>query len=118
MSLARGFILAGASSVIKTAWEVNDESSAEIITNFYCHLSKGKQKDVAMRLAKLEYLKQSEPSYTNPYYWAAYEVMGDNAPVVRNSRNSVLLIIVVLILAAGPLIIYSRRRSIFSARSE
>jgi CHAT domain-containing protein len=28
MSLARGFMLAGASSVIKTAWEVNDESSS------------------------------------------------------------------------------------------
>ncbi len=34
MSLARGFILAGASSVIMTAWEVNDEISAEIIQIF------------------------------------------------------------------------------------
>ncbi len=32
MSLARGFMLAGASSVIKTSWEVNDETSADIIT--------------------------------------------------------------------------------------
>ncbi len=35
MSLARGFILAGASSVIRTAWEVNDEVSADIISRFY-----------------------------------------------------------------------------------
>lgn len=119
MSLARGFILAGASSVIKTAWEVNDETSAAIITRFYYHLSKGKPKDESMRLAKLEYLKESSPSLTSPYFWAAYEVMGDNAPVVRNFRSTGYLISgVVFILLAGLLIFYFRRRNIFSARPE
>jgi CHAT domain-containing protein len=119
MSLARGFILAGASSVIKTAWEVNDETSAAIITRFYYHLSKGKSKDEAMRLAKLEYLKESSPSLASPYFWAAYEVMGDNAPVVRNFRSTGYLISgAVFILLAGLLIFYFRRRNIFSARPE
>lgn len=119
MSLARGFILAGASSVIKTAWEVNDEASAAIVTRFYYHLSKGKPKDEAMRLAKLEYLKGSSPSLTSPYFWAAYEVMGDNAPLVRNFRTTGYLITgVVFILIAGLLIFYFRRRRIFSARPE
>ena len=118
MSLARGFILAGASSVIKTAWEVNDEASADIITRFYYHLSKGKQKDEAMRLAKLEYLKESSPAFTNPYFWAAYEVLGDNAPVARNNLRSVLIIIsLILILATGILLFYFKRRRIFSDRS-
>jgi CHAT domain-containing protein len=119
MSLARGFILAGTSSVIKTAWEVNDESSSEIITKFYYNLSKGKPKDEAMRQAKLEYLKNSLPSTTNPYYWAAYEVMGDNAPVVRNNSISILLLIsFALIVLAGLMTIYLRRCNIFSACSE
>jgi len=115
MSLARGFILAGASSVIKTAWDVNDETSAAIITRFYYHLSKGKQKNEAMRLAKLEYLKESSPAFTSPYFWAAYEVLGDNAPVARNDLRSVLIIIsLVVILATGILLSYFKRRSIFS----
>jgi CHAT domain-containing protein len=118
MSLARGFILAGASSVVKTAWKVNDETSAAIITRFYYHLSKGKPKDVAMRLAKLEYLKGNPPLYANPYYWAAYEVMGDNSSIALNNNKMVLVILtVILILAAGLLVIRYKRRSIFAARS-
>jgi CHAT domain-containing protein len=117
MSLARGFILAGASSVIRTAWEVNDEVSAAIITRFYYHLSKGKHKDDALRLAKLEYLKASPPAYTSPYFWAAYEVLGDNAPVAHHYGTPVLIISISVIMFAGILIFYFRRRKIFSDRS-
>ncbi|MGA2405628.1 MAG: CHAT domain-containing tetratricopeptide repeat protein [Bacteroidales bacterium] len=117
MSLARSFTLAGASSVIKTAWEINDESSAAIITHFYWHLSKGKEKNEAMRLAKLEYLKSSSPAFTNPYYWAAYEVLGDNAPVARNIVGSVIIVSLVVILSVGMLLFYFKRRRIFSDRS-
>lgn len=117
MSLARGFILAGASSVIKTAWEINDETSTAIITRFYYHLSKGKEKDEAMRLAKLEYLKNSPPAFTNPYYWAAYEVLGDNAAIARKITGPVILISLVVIFMAGMVIFYLRRRKIFSEAS-
>jgi CHAT domain-containing protein len=117
MSLARGFTLAGASSVIKTAWEINDETSRAIITRFYRHLAKGREKDEAMRLAKLEYLKSSSPAFTNPYYWAAYEVLGDNASISQNHIRSMILLSLVVLLSAGLLVIYLSRRKIFSARS-
>ncbi len=118
MSLARGFILAGASSVVKTAWEINDEVSADIITGFYYYLSKGKPKDEALRLAKLEYLKGSLPSLTNPYFWASYEVMGDNAPVVRKDRNIILLISgMILVILTGIILFYFKRRRILSDRT-
>jgi len=117
MSLARGFILAGASSVIRTAWEVNDETSAEIISRFYKHLSEGRCKNEAMRLAKLDYLDASQPAFSSPYFWAAYEVMGDTAPVAPNKRTLVLIISISVIAAAGILTFYLRRRRIFSDRS-
>jgi CHAT domain-containing protein len=117
MSLARSFILAGASSVIKTSWEVNDEVSAAIITRFYYYLSRGNPKDEAMRLAKIEYIRKNPPLCSNPYYWAAYEVVGDNTRVTRNKCVSVLIFSVVVILAAGFSVFYLRRRRIFSARS-
>jgi hypothetical protein len=117
MSLARSFILAGASSVIKTSWEINDETSGAIITRFYYHLSKGRGKDEAMRLAKLDYLKNSSPAFTNPYYWAAYEVLGDNTPVTQYIGGKVLIITVVVLIAGGMVLIYFKRRKIFSDRS-
>jgi CHAT domain-containing protein len=117
MSLARGFILAGASSVIMTSWEVNDEISAEIISRFYQHLSEGKHKDEALRLAKLEYLETSPPVYANPYYWAAYEVLGNNAPIKRRYSAPELIIITGVLISAVILILYLRRRKIFSDRS-
>jgi CHAT domain-containing protein len=117
MSLARSFTLAGASSVIKTAWEINDESSARIMTLFYRYLSEGKEKNEAMRLAKLEYLKNSSPAFKDPYYWAAYEVLGDNSPVAKNWKRSVIDISLIVIIAAGFVVFYFIRRRIFSDRS-
>jgi CHAT domain-containing protein len=114
MSLARSFILAGASSVIKTSWEINDETSSAIITMFYYHLSKGRGKDESMRLAKLDYLKKSSPAFTNPYYWAAYEVLGDRAPVTQYIIGKVLIVTSVLLIAAAMAWIYFKRRKIFS----
>jgi hypothetical protein len=117
MSLARGFILAGASSVIKTSWEVNDAASAAIIKRLYFHLSKGESKDVAMCSAKLDYIKSNPPIYSNPYYWAAYEVLGDNSPVVRNKHKGLIIIILILIVSAGLTAIYFKRRIISPDRS-
>jgi len=114
MSLARGFILAGASSVIKTSWEVNDAASAAIIMRFYFHLSRGESKDMAMRYAKLDYLKSNPPIYSSPYYWAAYEVLGDNSQIVRNNHTGLIVITLIIIVLTGFLVIYFRRRSISS----
>ena len=116
MSLARGFILAGASSVIRTAWEVNDEVSADIISRFYSFLAHGKYKDDALRLAKLGYLKESPPAYSDPYFWAAYEVLGNNAPVKRRFGALELIISAGVFVMVVILILYLRRRRIFSER--
>ena len=117
MSLARGFILAGASSVIRTAWEVNDETSADLMTRFYYYLSKGRYKDEAMRRAKLDYLKSSPPAYAAPYYWAAYEVLGENSPIEATNFGLRIKIIIGVAVFLGILIFYLNRRRIFSDRS-
>jgi CHAT domain-containing protein len=117
MSLARGFTLAGASSVIKTAWEINDEASSSIMTRFYHFLAKGMGKNEAMHLAKLEYLKLSPPSAMHPYYWAAYEVLGDNSPVAHKLKGKWIILIVVVVIGAGGILFYFNRRRIFSDRT-
>ncbi|HEX2969360.1 MAG TPA: CHAT domain-containing tetratricopeptide repeat protein [Bacteroidales bacterium] len=114
LSLARSFILAGASSVVKTAWEVNDDSGSEIITRFYYYLSKGKSKDKALQLAKLDYIDNASPMLRDPYYWAAYEILGDNGPISGN-EGKIVTIVTILIILSGVLYYYSRRRKIFPA---
>ncbi len=116
MSLARSFMLAGASSVVKTSWEVNDETSAAIIARFYYYLSRGKSKDEAMNLARIKYIRKNPPMCSNPYYWAAYEVVGDNTPVTHNKRAYAIMFSIIVILAAGFAVFYLRRRRILPAR--
>lgn len=118
MSIARSFILAGASSVVKTIWEVNDESSSEIISKFYYYLSKGERKDEALRQAKLDYLQNASPAFAHPYYWAAYEVLGNTAPLKRkNDLASLFVAAMLLISAFGISGYYFRRRRILRERS-
>ena len=117
MSLARSFRLAGASSVVITAWEINDETSSAIMTRFYYYLSRGKGKNLALHLAKLDYLHNSSPAFTNPYYWAAYEVVGDNAPVTGHYERMIIAMIFFILLLSVILLFYFKRRRIFSERS-
>ncbi|MFH0841898.1 MAG: CHAT domain-containing protein [Bacteroidota bacterium] len=117
MSMARGFLLAGASSVVRTSWEVNDETSAGIMTGFYRNLSRGMNKSDALRQAKLSHLEQSIPSLSDPWYWAAYEIIGDNSPVMRNI-TLLVMVLAALALIAFATAFYLRRRRILSERSE
>jgi hypothetical protein len=96
---------------------VNDETSASVMKWFYYYLSKGKYKNEALRLAKLHYLKRSAPSYAAPYYWAAYEVLGDSSPVAYNRNLRIVIYCLVIILAAGIAVFYFRRRRISPDRS-
>ena len=60
MSLARSFMYAGTPSLVVSLWQVNDQSTAIIMQLFYEKLEKGMPKDIALRQAKLEYLKNAE----------------------------------------------------------
>ncbi len=117
MSLARSFTLAGAASVIKTAWDINDDASAAVMTSFYHYLSKGNEKNEAMRQAKLDYLRSCSPEFAHPYFWAAYQVLGDNTPVARDSHKYIIVIGLAALLPALLLLVYFKRRKIFSERS-
>ena len=87
LSIARGFLYAGAKSVISTLWSVNDESTSMIISEFYKELLMGKRKDEALRQAKLNYLDQVDPEYQHPYYWAGFIAMGDMSPLFFPHRK-------------------------------
>ncbi|MBU4009316.1 MAG: CHAT domain-containing protein, partial [Proteobacteria bacterium] len=71
VGLTRGFLYAGARSLISSLWQVDDETTRDIMINFYTNLSK-MDKDEALRQAQLKVKKQ----YPNPYFWAAFLLTG------------------------------------------
>jgi CHAT domain-containing protein/tetratricopeptide (TPR) repeat protein len=77
MSLARGFFYAGVPSVVMTNWEIEDKSGAEIMTGFYKYLLKGRRKDDALRLARLDFLENTDNLKAHPYFWGAYVCIGN-----------------------------------------
>ncbi len=84
ISLARGFLYAGCPAIVMTLWEVEDNSGTKIMSSFYKFLKKGKTKDEALRLAKLEYLENANSRLAHPHYWLGYVSIGNNAPLFRS----------------------------------
>lgn len=76
-SLGRSFMESGAKSTVISLWNVNDKSTAVIMTGFYKYMRKGWRKDDALRQSKLDYLKNSTIRNANPYFWAAFIPAGD-----------------------------------------
>lgn len=74
--LARGFLHAGAGSVLASLWRVDDEATAELMKHFY----KGMISDrlsapEALRQAQLMLYRQKK--WSHPYYWAGFVLVGD-----------------------------------------
>jgi len=77
MSLARAFAFAGCPSLVMSMWNVSDKSTSELMVAFYEELQSGKNKDEALRMAKLRYLQNVSPEYAKPVYWAGFVPIGE-----------------------------------------
>jgi len=109
MSLSRAFNYAGVSSTLVSLWQVPDRETSQIMTAFYDYLKEGKAKDVALQLAKQEYLKNTtDEALKHPYYWAGFVISGDVSPVTSTSYVWVWLVI--LLLAFSGLFFWFRKR--------
>ena len=81
MGLGRGFLYAGAASLLPTLWKVDDASSAELMEIFYQALLSGYTKAAALTSAQRAFLQRARTSgnlhYLHPYFWAAFQLIGD-----------------------------------------
>nr|WP_287275829.1 MULTISPECIES: CHAT domain-containing tetratricopeptide repeat protein [unclassified Okeania] len=76
VSLTRGFMYAGAKIVVVSLWSVADNSTAQLMENYYQKiLETGKNPVESMRETQLEMLNSS--NWKAPYYWAAFVVQGE-----------------------------------------
>ena len=72
MSLMRAFMYAGASSVVISLWNVNDESASDLMIRFYRNLKTGMSKGEALRQAQLETINDNG----FPFFWAPFILVG------------------------------------------
>ena len=67
---------AGARSILASLWQVDDETSAVLMDQFYKALSQGSMtKAATLRQAQLALLQT--PRYQHPRYWAPYVLVGN-----------------------------------------
>jgi CHAT domain-containing protein len=71
--LMRGFLYAGAPSLVASLWAANDISTAEFMGEMYSRISLGETKRQAIRAAQLAI----KDAYGHPYYWAPFVLMGN-----------------------------------------
>ena len=116
-SLARGFAYAGVPSLVLSHWQVDDRSTKEIMGLFYQNLAKGDRKSVALRRAKLTYLKTAPPGKGHPYYWGAFVVMGEDAPIKSDDFNMWIYLTFGTLLALSCLFLVGRWRRFYQHSS-
>src|SRR5258706_2382719 len=81
VGLPRGFMYAGASTVVASLWKVDDEATAELMKRFYGNLLQGGMAPAAALRAAQNSIRQ-EPQWHSPYYWAAFTLQGDYRRII------------------------------------
>lgn len=94
IGITRGFIYAGAPSIIATLWNIDDVSTSVLMKEFYSNLKNNHSKTESLRLAQLKLIEDSPKGIikergiklvdgpasidsSHPYYWAAFVLIGD-----------------------------------------
>lgn len=115
IGLTRGFMYAGASSVVASLWKVDDEATSELMKRFYSNmLQRGMRPAEALQAAQNSI--RQEPQWSSPFYWAAFTIQGDyrndikTARVIADSTPVVPIAIGFALLASTLWVSYRRMR--------
>ncbi len=101
VGLTRGFMYAGATSVVASLWKVEDKATAELMKRFYVEMLKnGKPPAEALRSAQNSI--RQEPQWSSPHYWAGFTLQGEYRYVVNSSRRWSIYWIVLVV---GPVVV-------------
>lgn len=118
IGLTRGFMYAGASSVIASLWKVDDAATAELMKHFYeAMFGKGLTPAAALRDAQL--VMSRDQRWQSPYFWAGFVIQGrydqEVAPqrlmLLTLTRVAVTVGLLVLLILTIVLIALRRRRA-------
>jgi CHAT domain-containing protein len=77
ISLARGFLAAGARRVLVSLWKVDDEATAEFMRQFYCAMLTGERLAPAAALRAVQAAMLTSARWRLPFYWSGFVLQGD-----------------------------------------
>ncbi|HEY6046032.1 MAG TPA: CHAT domain-containing tetratricopeptide repeat protein [Pyrinomonadaceae bacterium] len=72
IGLARGFLSAGAPSLLLSLWTVDDDATANLMTSFYRRVLAGNTFGEALRQAQIELIRAG----SHPFFWAPFVIIG------------------------------------------
>jgi CHAT domain-containing protein/Tfp pilus assembly protein PilF len=72
IGLARGFFSAGARSVLLSLWMVDDETTDQMMVDFYRETMRGSSLSASLRAAQLKMLKERP----HPFFWSPFVLVG------------------------------------------
>ena len=75
VGLTRGWLYAGARSVLVSLWDVHDASTAVFMRRFYLHLGCGQPRARALQRT----MRDIRETYPHPYHWAPFVLVGKPA---------------------------------------
>ncbi|MBK9017890.1 MAG: CHAT domain-containing protein [Saprospiraceae bacterium] len=101
MSLSRAFKYAGCPNILMSLWSVNDASAKDIIVDFHRKLKAGSGKSDALQIAQKSYLEQADETFTHPFYWATFVMVGNNEAMSIPSHWARWVVGIGILLAAG-----------------
>jgi tetratricopeptide (TPR) repeat protein len=85
IGLTRGFLYAGVSTLVHSLWQVEDRTSAELMTVFYRALREGWAAGAALRQAQLGMLRERSDL---PFLWAPFQITGHDGWLRGESEAS------------------------------
>jgi CHAT domain-containing protein len=116
LGLTRGFMYAGASSVIASLWKVDDEATAELMRQSYTNMLQNGMTPAAALRAAQNSIRQ-RPEWRSPYYWAGFTLQGEYRHVINPASSTgatdlyrKIVVIGALMLLAGVALWYRHRR--------
>ena len=76
--MTRAFMYAGARLVGVSLWSVNDQSTADLMSDFYTNMlaKDGAKPAASLRAARLHMIA-GRNKYSAPFYWAPFVLVGD-----------------------------------------
>jgi CHAT domain-containing protein len=111
MSLSSGFSYAGVSAIVASLWQVNDQSTSQIMKDFYKHLFNKEIKPAALQMAQVDYLSVGDPILSHPYFWASFFIVGNTNPLPSFNYGLFFICLFIIIgLVTTLIIVFKNRR--------
>jgi hypothetical protein len=102
--------------MVISLWRVKDRFTAELMSNFYKQLSKGKNVTKSLRASKLDFLSNADAYTAHPSNWSAFVPVGKD-PEIKHKAYTLYYILFFAAVMAGIILFIRRRKHLLSRQN-